>query len=223
MNLLKRALAEAIGTYVIVFAACGVVIANQASNGAAGLLGIALAPGLAVMAMVTVFGPICGAHFNPAVTVARALVRDFSWRMVPGYLLAQLIGAVLASASHWLLFGSGVADQAHYGAHIPTVGLGAAFGFEVIYAFILMLVIMGVATDSKAPAGSAAPMIGFAVAGLIVLGGPISGASMNPFRSLAPALFAGGAAMQALPVYVFAPLFGMIAAALVYEGLRVRL
>ena len=77
--------------------------------------------------------------------------------------------------------------------------------------------------EGAAPAGSAAPMIGFAVAGLIVLGGPISGASMNPFRSLAPALFAGGAAMQALPVYVFAPLFGMIAAALVYEGLRVRL
>lgn len=218
--MIKRCIAECMGTYMIVFAACGAVIANSTSNGAVTLPGIALAPGIMVMVMVTVFGSISSAHFNPAVSIALAVSGKFPWPDVPAYLLAQAIGALLASASHWLLFGSSAAKLANYGAHIPTVGLPAAFGFEVIYAMALMLVIMAVATDPNVPRGVAAPAIGLTVTGLILVGGSISGASMNPFRSMAPALFAGGEALSVLPVYLLAPTVGAVIGAMMYETLR---
>jgi len=216
----QRCLAEAIGTFFIVFGACGAVIADSASGGAVALAGIAFVPGLIVFAMISALGAISAAHFNPAVTIAFAAVKRFPWRHVPAYLAAQALGALLAAAALHALFGADASMRANYGAHIPNAAPLAAFGFEAIYAFLLMLVIMAVATDTRTPAGTAAPAIGLTVAAAIYLGGPITGASMNPIRSLAPALFAGGPAIDALPIYLFAPLVGAILAALTYEALR---
>ena len=216
----QRYLAEAIGTFFIVFGACGAVISDSVSGGAVTLAGIAFVPGLIVFAMISALGSISAAHFNPAVTIAFAAVKRFPWRHVPAYLAAQALGALLAAGALHTLFGAAESLRANYGAHIPNTTPWAAFGFEVIYAFLLMLVIMAVATDARAPAGAAAPVLGITVAAAIYLGGPISGASMNPIRSLAPALFAGDAALRALPIYLVAPIVGMLLAAVTFELLR---
>jgi MIP family channel proteins len=173
-----------------------------------------------VMAMIFALGPLSGAHFNPAVTVALAVSKRFPWRQVVPYISMQTIGAVLASAMHSVLYGQATAKDAEFGAHIPKVAYSAAFGFEVIYGFLLMLVIMAVATNRQVAAPIPAIAIGLTVTLLIYIGGPLSGGSMNPVRSLAPALFTGGAALNALPIYLFAPLVGSVLAALLYEKLR---
>lgn len=211
-----------IGTFFLVFGACGAVISNYASNGVVTLLGIALVPGLAVLALIYALGPVSAAHFNPAVTLSFMITRRFPWQHVPAYLLFQLIGALLAVGALRVLFGQDMAAPVSYGAHIPApwLPLPAAFGFEMIYGFLLMLIIMSVATDKRVTAPVPALAIGFTVALAIMMGGPISGASMNPIRSLAPAVFAGGQALSVLPIYLIAPTFGSILAALVYELLR---
>jgi MIP family channel proteins len=218
----QRYLAEVIGTFFVVFGACGAVISNGASEGAVTLLGIALVPGLVVLAMIYALGPVSAAHFNPAVTLAFASARRFPWRHVPAYLIAQAIGALLASSLHQALFGRDVAMQVNFGAHIPApwVSAASAFGFEVIYGFLLMLVIMGVATDKRIGGPIPGLAIGLTVALAIMIGGPISGASMNPIRSLAPAVFAGGQALAVLPIYLLAPIIGAALAAVIYEALR---
>jgi MIP family channel proteins len=218
----QRYLAEFIGTFAIVFGACGAVISNAASGGAVTLLGIAFVPGLMVMAMIYTLGPISAAHFNPAVTLAFAVVRRFPWRHVLSYLAAQLAGALLASGLHGALFGQEAALRVSYGAHIPANGVSfaSALGFEVIYGFFLMLVIMGLATDRRVPGPVPGLAIGLVVAMAIMLGGPISGASMNPVRSFAPAIFAGGQALAALPIYLIGPTVGAVLAAFIYEALR---
>lgn len=218
----QRYLAELIGTFFVVFGACGAVISNGASDGAVTLLGIALVPGLVVLAMVYALGPVSAAHFNPAVTLALAVVRRFPWKHVPAYLIAQAIGALSASLLHQVLFGREVAMQVSFGAHIPApwVSAASAFGFEVIYGFLLMFVIMSVATDKRVAAPIPGLAIGLTVALAIMFGGPISGASMNPARSLAPAVFAGGEALTHLPIYIVGPTVGAMIAALAYEALR---
>jgi MIP family channel proteins len=217
-----RYLAEMIGTFFLVFGACGAVISNYASNGAVTLLGIAFVPGLVVLALIYALGPVSAAHFNPAVTISFTVARRFPWQHAPAYLLFQFFGALLAVGALGLLFGREMAVPVSYGAHIPAswLPLPAAFGFEMIYGFLLMLIIMSVATDKRVTAPIPALAIGFTVALAIMMGGPISGASMNPIRSLAPAVFAGGQALAVLPIYLIAPTVGAILGALVYELLR---
>ncbi len=218
----QRYLAEGIGTFFVVFGACGAVISNGASGGAVTLIGIALVPGLMVLAMIYTLGPVSAAHFNPAVTIAFAVARRFPWRHVLPYIAAQTAGALLASGAHQVLFGRDVALQANFGAHIPASGVDVpqAIGFEIIYGFLLMFVIMAVATDTRVAAPVPGLAIGLTVATAILFGGPISGASMNPIRSFAPAVFAGGQALAVLPMYLLAPMVGAILAALAYEALR---
>jgi MIP family channel proteins len=216
----QRYLAEAVGTFFVVFGACGAVISDSVSRGAVGLAGIAFVPGLMVIALIFALGPISAAHFNPAVTIAFAAVRRFPWRHVGPYVLAQTAGALLASGVHAVLYGQDAALKVSFGAHIPNVTYVSAFGFEVLFGFLLMLVIMAVATDKRSTGPAPALAIGVTVVLAIYMGGPISGASMNPIRSLAPALFAGGAALQALPIYLLAPLIGALLAALLFEVLR---
>lgn len=216
----QRYLAEFIGTFAIVFAACGAVISNRASDGAVTLLGIALAPGLMVLAMIYALGPVCAAHFNPAVTIGFAVSRRFPWRHVPPYIVAQIAGALFASALQLMLYGRDVAMEVSFGAHIPRVAAPQAIGFEIVFSFFLMFVIMAVATDKRVSAPVPGLAIGLTVALAIMFGGPISGASMNPARSLAPAVFAGGEALAYLPIYLLAPTAGAIVAALTYEALR---
>jgi len=216
----QRYLAESIGTFALVFAGCGAVISNEMTGGSVSHLGIALTFGFVVTAMIYALGPISAAHFNPAVTLGFATARRFPWRHVPAYLGAQFAGALLASFLHQLLYGAALAARAHYGATTPAVSMGAAIGFEVVLTFFLMLVIMAVATDRRVPGAVPGLAIGLTVAVCALLGGAATGASMNPARSLAPALFAGGRALSVLPVYLLAPPIGAVLAALGYELLR---
>ncbi len=215
----QRYLAEFLGTFALVFAGCGAVISNAMVGGSVSPLGIALTFGGVVAAMIYALGPISAAHFNPAVTIGFAVARRFPWRHVPAYVAAQCSGALAASLLHRLLYGA-AAGRVHYGATIPGVPLGAAVGFEVVLTFMLMLVIIAVATDRRVPGAVPGLAIGMTVAFCALFGGPATGASMNPARSLAPALFAGGAALASLPLYLLAPPLGAALAALCYEWLR---
>jgi len=192
------------------------------SSGAAGLVGIALSFGLAVAMMIFAVGPISGAHINPAVTVALAVTGHFPPRQILPYIGAQATGAVLASLLHRLLFTAPVALKAAYGSTSPTIATGNAVGLEAVMTFILMYVIMAFATDSRAPGTMAAVAIGAVVVADIIIGGPATGASMNPARSFGPALLAGGAAMTNFWVYVVGPIVGAVLGALCYESFRER-
>jgi MIP family channel proteins len=216
----QRYLAEFLGTFALVFAGCGAVISDTMTGGRVSPLGIALAFGFVVAVMIYALGPISAAHFNLAVTLGFASARRFPWRHAPAYIAAQVGGACCASLLHRLLYGADLAARGHYGATTPAVPTGAAIGFEVVLTFLLMLVITAVATDRRVPGAVPGLAIGLTVALCAVFGGPATGASMNPARSLAPALFAGGSALAVVPLYLLAPPVGAVLAALCYELLR---
>jgi aquaporin NIP len=182
-DIVRRALAEGVGAFALVFAGCGAVIVESGS-GATGRLAIAITFGLVIMAMIYAVGHISGAHFNPAVTLAFALSRHFPWRLVPVYWGAQVAGAIAAAL-------------ALRGVHGNVVNLGAtqapseSFVLEIVLTFFLMFVIVSVATDVRAVGHAAAIAIGATVAAGALAGGPILGASMNPARSIGPAIVSG--------------------------------
>jgi MIP family channel proteins len=186
----------------------------DAKTGALGHVGVALTFGLVIMAMIYAVGHISGAHFNPAVSFAFALSRHFPWPRLGGYWGAQLLGALTASA---ILRGS-LGDIAHVGATLPSGSQGQSFLWELVLTFFLMFVIMAVATDTRAVGEAAAIAIGGTVGLDAMFGGPISGASMNPARSIGPALVSGD--LHALWLYTVAPLAGAALGALVYQLIR---
>ena len=211
---LARALgAEAIGTFAFVFAGAGAAMV-EAKTGALGHVGVALTVGLVIAAMIYAVGHISGAHFNPAVSFAFALTRHFPWRRVFGYWVAQLAGALLAAALLRALLG----DVGNVGATLPSGSQGQSFVWEILLTFILMFVIMAVATDTRAVGEAAALAIGATVGLDAMFGGPISGASMNPARSLGPGLVSGE--LTALWLYLVAPLIGASLGALAYQLVR---
>jgi MIP family channel proteins len=203
--------AEFIGTFGLVFAGTGAVVFNQISGGAITHVGIAIVFGLVVTALIYTFGHTSGAHFNPAVTLGFAAIGDFPWRRVPGYLGAQILGAVAASAVLRATFGL----VGNLGATLPATGANQSFVLELVLTFLLMMVIMGAAVDAKAVKGFAGIAIGATVGLEAMFGGPISGASMNPARSFGPALLAG--AWGDHWVYWTAPILGAILAAVLYR------
>jgi aquaporin NIP len=213
MSLGRRLAAEALGTFALVFFGAGAIMV-AAEYGSFGQLGIALAFGLVIAAMVYALGHISGAHLNPAVTFAFALSRHFPWRLVAGYWLAQAGGAIVAA----LLLRASLGDVAHVGATLPSGSDGQSFLWEIVLTFVLMLVIMAVATDTRAVGEAAAIAIGGTVALDALVGGPVSGASMNPARSLGPALAAQE--LDALWIYLLAPPLGAALGAGVYAILR---
>ena len=186
----------------------------NAQTGTLTHVGVALTFGLIITVMIAAVGHISGAHFNPAVTVAFAVTRHFGWRNVPIYVVSQLLGGVLGALTLRLLFG----NVAQFGMTLPSGSVLQSFMLEILLTAVLMFVIISVATDSKAVGAPAALAIGFTVALDALWGGPISGASMNPARSLAPALVAGIWPDQWL--YVLAPLIGASIGALIYEFIR---
>ena len=177
-------------------------------------LGIGLSTGLAVAVIIFALGHVSGAHINPAVTFGFALGGHFPWRKVPGYVAAQMAGGILASAVLLALLGS----VAHQGANLPAVGTSQALGLEVILTFLLMLVIVAVATDSKAQGQLAALAIGATVALEIIFAGTLSGSSMNPARSLSPALV--GWTWTSQWIFVVGPVAGAAIAVIFYGWLR---
>jgi aquaporin NIP len=205
--------AEAIGTFALVFAGCGAIMVN-AKTDALGHLGVAASFGLVIMVMIYAVGHISGAHFNPAVSLAFALTRHFPWPRLFAYWAAQITGAVAAAA----LLRSSLGDVANIGATLPSGSDGQAFLWEIVLTFFLMFVIMAVATDTRAVGEAAAIAIGGTVALDALFGGPITGASMNPARSLGPALIAPE--FTALWVYLLAPLVGAAGGAVAYQFVR---
>ena len=202
----EKLAAEFLGTFGLVFAGTGAIVMNSASGGVITHLGIALTFGLIVLSMIYTFGDISGAHLNPAVTLAFAAAGRFAWADVAGYWLAQTAGALGASSLLHFLFPL----EAKLGATLPSGLVGQSFILEVVLTFFLMLVILSVSTGDKEKGITAGIVIG-AVVGLEALfAGPICGASMNPARSLAPALISGHT--ESLWIYIVAPCVGALMA-----------
>jgi aquaporin NIP len=205
--------AEAIGTFALVFAGCGAVMVN-AKTGQLGHVGVAISFGLVILFGIYAVGHISGAHFNPAVTFAFALTRHFPWPRAALYWSAQLIGALVAAA---LLRGS-LGNIADVGATFPSGSQGQSFLWELVMSAFLMFVILAVATDTRAVGEAAAIAIGGTIALDAMFGGPISGASMNPARSIGPAFVSGN--LHALWLYIVAPIVGASAGGLAYQFVR---
>ena len=210
----RRCAAEALATFALVFAGCGAIVAN-AERGGIGSNGIAVAFGLVIMAMIYATGHVSGAHINPAVTVAFVASRHFAGREALAYVPAQIAGAV-AGATVLRVTWNGT--PAELGATVPSVGDAAAFTYELVLTAILMFVVMAVATDTRAVGPAAAIAIGGTVGLDALFGGPVTGASMNPARSLGPAAVAGE--WTDLWIYLTAPVVGALVGALAYQTVR---
>ena len=214
-SLARRAVAEALAAFALVFAGCGAIVTDAEHDGALGPLGIGLVFGLVVMVMVYATGHLSGAHINPAVTLAFVLTRHFPRTEAAAYIAAQAAGAVVAAL---LLLAVWPDQPAELGATVPSVGAGSALVYEFVLTALLMFVIMAVATDTRAVGAAAAIAIGGAVGLDAIFGGPVTGASMNPARSLGPALASGN--WTDFWIYLAGPVLGAAAGAVAYQAVR---
>ncbi|MEM9372119.1 MAG: aquaporin [Planctomycetota bacterium] len=198
--------AECFGTFCLVLAGTGAIVINEVSGGAVSHAGVAIVFGLVVMAMINAFGDVSGAHINPAVTIAFWASGRFEGVRVPGYVIAQVTGALLAS----LLLKTMFYDHPNLGATLPIGAVWRSFVLEVALTWILMTVIFSVATGSKEKGLLAGITIGGVVGLEAMFAGPICGASMNPARSLAPAVVSGST--EHLWVYLVSTTIGALLA-----------
>lgn len=201
---MKKYYAEVVATFIMIFCGCGAMTVNEITNGSIGHAGVAATWGLIVMAMIYAFGDISGAHMNPAVTVGFAVAKKFSWKEVPKYALSQAIGAFLACGMLWFLF----PESDTLGSSFPADGFAAykAFIMELLLTYFLMIVVLHVSTGSKEIGTMAAIAIGGVILLEAMFAGPMTKASMNPIRSLAPGLVSGN--LQDLWLYLTAPFAG---------------
>jgi aquaporin Z len=223
---MSRYFAEFIGTFVLVFGGCGSAVL---AGGKIGFIGVSLAFGLSLLAMAYTIGHVSGCHINPAVTLGMFITKKMERRYLLGYWVAQILGAIVAAACLLAIAKGGPNgyDPASlgfaangYGAHSPgQYGLMAAALAEVILTFFLVLTVIG-ATDLKAPVGFAGIPIGLVLVLIHLVGIPVTNTSVNPARSIGPALFVGGWALQQLWLFIVAPFAGSILAAAVYNGFR---
>ncbi|WP_179346481.1 MIP/aquaporin family protein [Winogradskyella ursingii] len=211
----RKLLAELIGTFTMVFCGCGAMTVDEVTGGSITHVGVAITWGLVVMAMIFAFGEISGAHFNPAVTIGFAYAKKFEWKHVPKFISAQIIGAFLAIAVLWMLF----PESQSYGHTYAANGFEQyqAFIMEFFLTFFLMITIINVSTGSK----EIGTMAAIAVGGVILLeamfAGPMTKASMNPARSIAPAVISGN--LSDLWLYIISPILGALFAIVCYKGL----
>ena len=211
---MKKLLAELLGTFALLFSGTGAIIIDGATHGSIGHAGVALTFGLVVMAMIYTFGDVSGAHLNPAVTLAFAVARRFPWRDVPGYVAAQTVGALLASGLLKVLFPSDIL----LGGTLPVGSDSQSFILEAVLTGMLMFTILSVSTGSKEKGITAGIAIGSIIGLEAMFAGPICGASMNPVRSLAPALMSGH--LEHLWIYLVAPIVGAFVAVPLCKGVR---
>ncbi len=212
-DLLRVLAAEAIGTFALVFAGCGAVMVDAKTH-QLGHVGVAITFGLVIMFGIYAVGHISGAHFNAAVTFAFAVTRHFPWSRAVLYWAAQFSGALAAAA----LLRATLGGVAHVGATLPAGSQAQSFVWELVMSAFLMFVILAVATDTRAVGEAAAIAIGGTIGLDAMFGGPISGASMNPMRSLGPALVGGD--LHALWIYLTAPVVGTAVGGLAYQFVR---
>jgi len=210
---MRRYLSEAVGTFIMVFCGTGAIIINDVSNGSVSHVGIAITFGLVVMAVIYTFGSISGAHINPAVSIALIFAGLFERKQLLPYIIAQIAGAILASLLLKILF----LEHESLGATLPKGTSYQSLILELILTYILMLVILFVSQNKETT-----KLTGVVVGGVVLFealfAGPICGASMNPARSIAPALASGN--LSYLWVYILAPITGAILATFTWRGMR---
>jgi len=225
MSLGKRATAEFFGTFWLVFGGCGsAVLAAAFPNLGIGFLGVAFAFGLTVLTMAYAIGHISGCHLNPAVSIGLVAGKRFAAKDLPAYVVAQCVGGVCGAGVLWIIatgkagFEPGGFASNGFGAHSPGgYSLGACFTAEVVLTFFFLMIILG-ATDARAPQGFAPIPIGLALTLIHLIGIPVTNLSVNPARSLGPAVFAGGWAIEQLWLFWIAPILGAILAGIVYPA-----
>jgi aquaporin NIP len=205
---MKKYLAELFGTFALVFAGTGAVVINEVTGGTVTHVGIALTFGLVVLAMIYTIGDVSGAHLNPAVTLGFCAARRMPWRLASPYLFSQCLGAVLASGLLRMLF----PGNQMLGGTQPAGSVTQSFVLEIVLTAMLMFVILNVSTGDKEKGVTAGIAVGAVIALEALFAGPICGASMNPARSLGPALVSGH--FQNLWLYLVAPVIGAVAAVL---------
>ena len=223
---MKRYLAELIGTFVLVFGGCGAAVL---AGGKIGFAGVAFAFGFSLLAMVYAIGPVSGCHINPAVTLGLLLSGKFEAKYVPGYMVAQVLGGIIAAGVLLVVAtgnGAGYDPSSAgfaangYGAHSPGgFGLLAAFMAEIVLTFFLVFTVLG-STDVKAPVGFAGIPIGIVLVLIHLVGIPVTNTSVNPARSIGPAVFVGGWALEQLWLFIVAPSIGAAIASAAYGAIR---
>lgn len=211
---MRKLISEALGTFAIVFCGTGAVIVNEWTDGALGQTGIAITFGFTVMAMIYAFGEISGAHFNPAVSIAFAVSGKFPYKEILPYILSQVTGGIIAS----LLLRISFPENDLLGTTLPSGPVWQSFVFETILTFLLMLVILNVSSGSKEQGMFAGLAIGSVILLEALFAGPVSGASMNPARSLSPAIISGH--LEHLWIYLTAPVTGAILSVFVWRYLE---
>ena len=217
--MLKRYVAEFIGTFALVFFGCGTRDMVGDTTNFAGIFIVHAAFGFTVAVMIYSVGYLSSAHFNPAITVGFAISRRFPWQYVLPYWLAQFAGAILAVFIHFLILPD-KANAAHFGATVPKIGIFPSIVIEIVLTFFLMFATMAAATDKRFKRTDSGLTIGFVILICGLMANSLSGASMNPARSLAPALFAGGHALSIVWIFFVGPPIGAILGVLVYEAIR---
>ena len=212
--------AELVGTFVLVFVGCSVAVAGALQRPVAGppydSLAVALAFGIALVAVVAAIGHVSGGHVNPAVTIGQAVIGKFPWRQVPAFLVAQLVGAIVAALAVWLCFGDAARDKAKLGATALAKGVGVGQGLltEALITFVLVFVVGLAASDPRVPSARIASIaVGFALAAGVFVGGPLTGGGVNPARALGPMIVSGQ--LDDFWLYIVAPLVGAILAAFI--------
>lgn len=207
---MKKYLAELLGTFLLVFLGTGSVIVNVQTEGSLGLLGISFAWGLIVTALIYIFGHISGTHINPAVTLSLAIGGLMPKKEILGYLFAQIIGAIAASAALKILF----PNSDTLGGTMPSGSVMQSFVLEVIMTFILLLTVLGI-TAKKETEHLTGLVVGLVIVAIILFAGPISGASINPARSIGPAVVSAN--YSGIWIYIIAPIIGATLAVLLWK------
>lgn len=206
---LRKLAAEMFGTFCLVFAGTGAIVINDVSSGTVSHVGIAFTFGLIVLSMIYALGDVSGCHLNPAVTIGFYVARRFGGRMVGPYIVSQCIGAIIASITIRLMFPT----NAFLGATLPAGDALQSWVMEFVLTLMLMVVILSVSTGSQEKGVLAGVAVGSVIALEAMFAGPVSGASMNPARSLAPALISGR--LDFLWIYLTAPVLGALTGVLV--------
>ncbi|KAL1803095.1 hypothetical protein DCAR_0934766 [Daucus carota subsp. sativus] len=216
VSLTRKLGAEFIGTFILIFVATAGPIVNQKYNGAETLIGNAACAGLAVMVVILSTGHISGAHLNPSLTIAFAALRHFPWLQVPAYIAAQVSASICASFALKGVFHPFLSG----GVTVPSIGNGQAFALEFLITFNLLFVVTAVATDTRAVGELAGIAVGAVVMVNILIAGPSTGGSMNPIRTLGPAIAAGN--YEGIWIYMVAPTLGALTGAAIYTSVKLR-
>ncbi|KAJ1391105.1 Major intrinsic protein [Sesbania bispinosa] len=218
VSVIQKVIAEVIGTYFLIFAGCSSVVLNkiEQSKGTITFPGICVVWGLIVMVLVYALGHISGAHFNPAVTVSFAIYRHFPLKQVPLYIIAQVLGSILASGTLYLLYDD--LNETTYFGTVPTGSDVQSLVVEILTSFLLMFVVSAVSTDNRAIGELAGIAVGMTIIIDVFIAGPVSGASMNPARSLGPAVVMH--IYNGFWVYIVGPFVGAILGASAYNLIR---